>query len=201
MILPIAHRINSLEDARSLPKTVGVEFDVHAYGKDLIVAHDPFSQGIKLNKFLEFNKNRLCAINIKEEGIEREVIQLSQSLGVKDFFLFDVNFPQVFRLGNLYKKHLCIRLSEFEKPKLSELKNYCSYLWIDTFKGEFWMSEKELIHAKSLEYNLCFVSPELHVPNIKKQIQFSKKINDNITLLDEKDVVCTKDYKIYSTYW
>ena len=201
MVRPIAHRINTIEDSDSIPKSVGIEFDVHAYGNELIVAHDPFIKGVKLKKFLEHNKNRLCAINIKEDGIEKEVLELSIALGLERFFLFDVNFPQIYKLGNQHRKHLCLRLSEFEKPLLERLSDFTSYLWIDTFNGKFWMTKKEIINMKDLKYNLCFVSPELHIPNIKKQIEFSKKIKENIQLFDDKDSICTKDYKIYSRYW
>ena len=96
---------------------------------------------------------------------------------------------------------MCIRISEFEKPVLQELRDYSSYLWIDTFNGEFWISEQELIEIKKLNYTMCFVSPELHIPNIKRQMEFSKRIKQNIHFFDENDYICTKDYKIYSSYW
>ena len=201
MITPIAHRINSIEAANSIPSSVGIEFDVRAYNSDLIVSHDPFIKGVKLKTFLEKNTDRLCAINIKEEGIERDVIEISKNLGVKNFFLFDVNFPQVFKLANEYKKHLCLRISEFEKPLLSEVNELCTYLWIDTFGGDFWISKEQIKYLKKLQFNLCFVSPELHRPVVKKQIEFAKNFKNNIELFDEKDTICTKDYKIYSEYW
>ena len=201
MVRPIAHRINTIEDSDAIPSSVGIEFDVHAYGKELMVSHDPGIKGVRLNKFLKHNKNRFCAINIKEDGIEKEVIELSIDLGVKSFFLFDVNFPQIYKLGNKHQEHLCIRISEFEKPTLEKLRDFSSYLWIDTFKGKFWMSEKEIINIKNLKYSLCFVSPELHLPNIRRHIEFSKNIKKNMQLFDDNDLVCTKDYKIYSMYW
>lgn len=201
MIIPIAHRINSLEDSKYLPKTIGIEFDVHSYGQDLIVSHDAFTKGDNLKKFLEFNKDRVCAINIKEEGIEEEVIKLSLNAGLERFFLFDVSFPQIFRLGSKYHNHFCLRVSEFEKPMLKELRNFSSFLWVDSFKGKFWMSDEEIIYIKKLKYNLCFVSPELHEPNIKRQIDFSKMVKKKVAFFDDKDSICTKDYKMYSTYW
>ena len=201
MILPIAHRINTIEESNSLPSCIGIEFDVHAYGNELVVAHDPYVKGVKLKKFLEHYKNRLCAINIKEDGIEEEVIDLSIKIGIENFFLFDVNFPQIYKLGNKYQNHLCLRISEFEKPFIEKLREFASYLWIDTFNGKFWMSEKEIIKTKELKYKLCFVSPELQIANIKKQINFSKEIQKNETFFDDKDLICTKDYKIYSRYW
>lgn len=201
MITPIAHRINTIDAANSIPKPIGIEFDVRAYGTDLVVSHDPYIKGIRLKHFLEKNKHRFCAINIKEEGIEQDVIEMSMALGIKNFFLFDVNFPQLFRLPNIYKKHLCLRISEFEKPFLDELTDLCKYLWIDTFGGNLWISDEEIIYLKKLKFNLCFVSPELHRPVVKKQLEFAKKFKVKIDLFDDMDTICTKDYKIYSRYW
>ena len=91
---------------------------------------------VKLVKFLENNKNRLCAINIKEDGIEERVLDLSIKVSMF-VFLFDVNFPQIYKLVNKYQNHLCLRISEFEKPFIEKLRKFASYLWIDTFNGEF----------------------------------------------------------------
>ena len=53
MITPIAHRINTIEGSNSIPNSIGIEFDVRAYGSELIVSHDPFIKGVKLkNKFV-----------------------------------------------------------------------------------------------------------------------------------------------------
>ena len=41
------------------------------------------------------------------------------------------------------------------------------------------MSENEIKHVKELNYSLYFVSPELHSPNIKSQIEFSKNLKQN----------------------
>ena len=201
MVIPIAHRINTIEDSNSVPRSIGIEFDVHAYGSELVVSHDPFCKGVKLKNFLKHNKERFCAINIKEEGIEKEVIDLSLSLGMNNFFLFDVNLPQICKLGERYKNFLGLRISEYEKPNLEELRNFSRYLWIDSFKGQFWLNKEEILNLKRLEFNLCFVSPELHRPIIKKQLEFSRDLKRNYNLFGKMDSVCTKDYKIYFADW
>ena len=201
MVIPIAHRINTIEDSNSIPRNIGIEFDVHAYGSELVVSHDPFCNGVKLKNFLKHNKDRFCAINIKEEGIEKDVINLSLSLGLNSFFLFDVNLPQIYKLGDNYRNFLCLRISEYEKPNLEELKSFSKYLWVDSFKGKFWMNQEEIMYFKQLDYNLCFVSPELHKPIIKKQLEFSRDLKRNINFFDNMDSVCTKDYKIYFSDW
>ena len=115
MILKIAHRILTLEDYYKLPKEVGLEFDLHAYGDQLVVSHDAFCNGIEFNEYISKIKDRFLAINIKEEGIEERVFEILSKAGSKKFFLFDVSVPQIFRLGKLYSKHFAFRLSQLEQ--------------------------------------------------------------------------------------
>jgi len=199
MITPVAHRINSLEASLDLPKEVGIEFDVHAYKNELVVAHDAFRDGVKLSSLLEISKDRLCAINVKEEGIEEKIIELSYAIGVKSFFLFDVNFPQIYRFGEKYSQHFCLRLSQLEKPSLSECRSLAKFLWIDTFNGEFWMNDEDIKYLKSLGYNLCFVSPELHRPPKGDHEQFILELKNILKYLDPMDSICTKHIDLWRT--
>ena len=74
MILKIAHRILNFEDYYKLPQKVGLEFDIHAYGDQLVISHDAFCDGIKFEDFISQVKDRFLAINIKEEGIEKRYL-------------------------------------------------------------------------------------------------------------------------------
>ena len=46
MINKIAHRILDFEKLCNLPDNIGIEFDVHAYGRELVIAHDAFNNGL-----------------------------------------------------------------------------------------------------------------------------------------------------------
>src|SRR5437764_509985 len=52
-ILLAQHRANSLEDAAGIPKAVGAEIDLRTWQKDLILSHDPFLPGVKLEAWLK----------------------------------------------------------------------------------------------------------------------------------------------------
>ncbi len=195
MILKIAHRILNLEDYYKLPQKVGLEFDVHAYGDQLVVSHDAFRNGIKFEDFISKVKNRFLAINIKEEGIEKRVFDILSEKGCENFFLFDVSVPQIFRLGKFYSKHLAFRLSQIEQINFKFCREYAEYLWIDTFDGSFWLNKDLILELKKLSFKLCFVSPELHNPPLGNSDTFNKKLNAHISLLGKNDMVCTKYYK------
>tara|TARA_Y100000991_G_scaffold206561_1_gene183822 strand:- start:278 stop:865 length:588 start_codon:yes stop_codon:yes gene_type:complete len=195
MILKIAHRILNLEDYYKLPQKVGLEFDIHAYGDQLVVSHDAFCDGIKFEEYISKVKDRFLAINIKEEGIEKRVFDILSKEGCEKFFLFDVTVPQIFRLGKLYSKHFAFRLSQIEKINFKYCREYADYIWIDTFDGTFWLNKDLILELKNLSFKLCFVSPELHKPPLGDSNAFNKKLNSHIPILDNNDMVCTKYYK------
>ena len=60
------------------------------------------------------------------------------------------------------------------------------------------MSREEIKYLKDLKYKLCLVSPELHRPRVKKQIEFAREFKKNIDFFDDMDSICTKDYNLYS---
>ena len=92
MIKKIAHRILNQNDLLTLPNEWGVEFDLHSYNDKLVVVHDAFSDGIKLEKFLEFVNGRFLAVNIKEEGIEKKVDSGEAKVG---FALFPTQMDNI----------------------------------------------------------------------------------------------------------
>ena len=192
MIKKIAHRILNQNDLLTLPNDWGVEFDLHSHNDKLVVVHDAFSDGIKLEKFLEFVNGRFMAVNIKEEGIEKKVLDTLKIMNYSDFFLFDVSFPQIIRFAGEYSKNIALRLSQYEKLDLEVCRKYASYLWVDTFDGTFWLDEELLIYLKKLSYKLCFVSPELHRPPLGNKEKFLEDLQKIKSLLGKEDSICMK---------
>ena len=171
---------------------MGVEFDLHSYKDNLVVVHDAFNNGIRLDEFLEFANGRFLAVNIKEEGIENKVLYTLKKMNYKNFFLFDVCFPQVIRLARENSNNLAFRLSQLEKLDFEACRKYASYLWIDTFDGTFWLDEELLIYLKKLSYKLCFVSPELHRPPLGDKQNFLYNLQKYKNILDQEDSLCMK---------
>ena len=49
----IIHRINNLSKLKYISKNYGVEIDVRDFKNDLILNHDPFKNGEKLERFFK----------------------------------------------------------------------------------------------------------------------------------------------------
>lgn len=179
MIL-IVHRINSIEKLKKIPNKYGVEIDVRCYKKNLILSHDPFESGVHLKKYLKEYKHSLLVANIKEAGIENQVIKEIKKAGIKNFFLLDVEFPYVFKAINSGQKNIAIRFSE--KEPINNVKNLVgklNYVWIDTFT-KFPINKKNYIILK--KFHKCLVSPDRwqRPKDIKKYKNILKKNNFEI---------------------
>ena len=102
----ILHRINKIEELKAINPLFGVEIDIRTYGDDLILSHDPFKKGDKFEDYLSEYKHGTLILNIKESGIEDDVLSLIQKYNdVKSYFLLDVEFPYIFSASkNDFKK-------------------------------------------------------------------------------------------------
>ena len=93
----IVHRINKIQELKTINPIFGIEIDLRSYGNELILSHDPYMQGDKFEDFLKEYRHGTLALNIKESGIESAVIELIQKYNtVKNYFLLDVEFPYIF---------------------------------------------------------------------------------------------------------
>ena len=75
-MIKVHHRINTVSQLKQVPVKDGVEFDLHAYGERLVVHHDPFSNGVDLHEWISYYKHALLIVNLKEEGIENQVLDI-----------------------------------------------------------------------------------------------------------------------------
>ena len=131
----ILHRINKIKDLKTVNPLFGVEIDIRTHGKDLILSHDPFKKGDKLEDYLNEYKHGTLILNIKESGIENNVLTLIQKYNnVKNYFLLDVEFPYIFSASEKNFKNIAIRFSEFESINtVTKFKGLVDWVWIDTF--------------------------------------------------------------------
>lgn len=154
----IAHRINQVRQLKNLSSSFGAEIDIRSFQSSLILNHEPYKSGDKLDNFLENYKHKTLVLNIKEAGIENDVLELVRSYSIKSFFLLDVEFPYIFYALKNNIKNIAIRYSEFEDmntPK--KFINKLDWIWIDTIN-------KLPINQKNLEtikkFKSCLVCPE-----------------------------------------
>ncbi len=94
----IIHRINTISQLKNLDKKFGVEIDIRSFKSKLILNHEPYSKGDFLDDYLENYKNKTLILNIKESGIEDDVLKSIKKFNIKSFFLLDIEFPYIFKL-------------------------------------------------------------------------------------------------------
>ena len=74
----IIHRVNSISSLKKVPNNFGTEIDVRAFGSKLILNHEPFQNGEDFDDYLDEFDHGTLVLNIKEAGIENEVLRKCQ---------------------------------------------------------------------------------------------------------------------------
>ena len=93
----IIHRVNLLKRLRKLPTFFGAEIDIRSKGSKLILNHEPDNKGDKFEDYLSEYKHGTLILNIKEAGIENEVIKKVKQAKINSYFLLDVEYPYIFK--------------------------------------------------------------------------------------------------------
>jgi len=82
----IAHRINTIEELKTIPKEYGVELDLRDFGDRLILQHDPFKDGEDFEEYLKYYNHGTMILNIKSESIEHKVLELIKKYKIEKYF-------------------------------------------------------------------------------------------------------------------
>ena len=85
----IIHRVNTLKTLKTIPYHFGTEIDIRASSSKLVLSHDPSKKGENLENYLSEYKNGTLILNLKEAGIEHEVLSLVKKYRIKSYFLLD----------------------------------------------------------------------------------------------------------------
>lgn len=110
----IAHRIDTRQELRDVPRGYGVEIDVRDRGDQLILQHDPFVSGEEIEPFLKEYRHGTLIVNVKSERIEWRILELLTRYGVSDYFFLDSSFPMMVALAARGITRSAVRLSEYE---------------------------------------------------------------------------------------
>ncbi len=170
----IYHRINSTEKLKKVPQKYGVEIDIrhdNRTGK-LYLNHDP-GAGDNFEEYIKVfatQKNAFIIFNIKEEGIEQQVIDIAQKYGIENYFLLDVEFPFIFRATangkyglkpvNNLNGRVAIRYSEAEPIEQALLlQRKFQWVWVDT-NTMLPLNKKIAQQLRIAGFKLCLVCPE-----------------------------------------
>jgi hypothetical protein len=169
----IIHRVNKIKDLKSLHNKFGVEIDIRTMGSKLILNHEPFNNGDQLDNYLENYEHKTLVLNLKEAGIEKEVLKLVKKHLIKSFFLLDVEMPYMYSATIKGQKNIAVRFSEYESLDLTKyFQNKLNWVWIDT-------ATKLPININNIKilskFKSCIVCPERwgrkkDIKNYKKKL-------------------------------
>jgi hypothetical protein len=188
----IAHRINTVEQLKSLPTEFGVELDLRDYGSELVLEHDPFTGGEKFADYLSHYQHGTMILNVKSERIEHKVLELLVENNITDYFFLDSSIPMIYLLSKSGEKRSAVRFSEIESIETVLLMaDKVDWVWVDCF-SKLPIDQHSYQQLKQANLKLCLVSPELQ--GRPEDIGTYKQY-----LADEKivfDAICTKQHNI-----
>jgi len=186
----IKHRINTSDDLLKTDKEFGVEIDLRTKDNHIILQHDPFSEGEIFTDWIKNFGHKTLILNVKEEGLEKEIISILKKNTIEDFFFLDLSFPFLIKTSLSGETRIASRVSEFESLEtIEKVKDLISWVWIDYF-SYFPLNELDLIRIKDLGLRTCVVSPELQ--GFDPQVEVSKIKDSIINYKHLFDAVCTK---------
>lgn len=190
-MLKILHRVNSKKELSNTPYELGVEVDIRSNKDDLYIHHDPFKKGESFEDWIKSYKHAGLILNVKEEGLETELINLMKKYKIDNYFFLDQSFPFLIKTINSGENRCSIRISEYESIEtVMSLSHKIQWVWVDCFT-RFPLTFED---AKRLQveggFKLCFVSPELQGrANFQDVVNYKKLIN---SIGINGDAVCTK---------
>ncbi len=177
----IAHRLNKIKELKKLPKKYGAEIDLRSKGSKIFLNHDPYKNGDTLENYLSNYNHGTLILNIKESGIEKDVIKIAKKFKIKSFFLLDVEIPFIFQNNKNINKNISVRYSEYEPIDTAKrFVNNIGWIWIDTFST---LPLNRNIVSTLRKFKSCLVCPERwgRQKDIKSYYRKMKKINFNPT--------------------
>lgn len=190
-MMMILHRINTVAQLKKIRKEYGVEVDIRSYGKRLILNHEPHMDGDDLEEYLKNYAHRFIIFNIKETGIENEVMALAEKYGIKDYFLLDVEYPYIWKsMTKLSVSKIAIRFSEYEP--IEYVMNHAGkldWVWVDVF-SKLPLDKAGYLKMKKAGFKLCLVSPE-QLGRPKDIVTYKEYCRKNNIIFDA--VMCEDD--------
>jgi len=165
---------------RSFSLGYGTETDIRDHARNLVISHDmPIGNELKVDDFFDIYKNSNCdellALNIKSDGLQKQLIKLLDKYEVNNYFLFDMSVPDAVVSLSLGLKSYT-RQSEFEKK--------CSFyetaygVWMDEFHSD-WITNEIIDEHINNDKMVCIVSPELHSRDpMNKWVQYKALVNN-----------------------
>lgn len=180
------HRINTVDALQAIPLEHGIEFDLRSSGSDVLVTHDPFTTGPRIEDFFPHIGPRPCIFNVKTEGIEERVRALAAQHGIEDYFFLDCSVPAAMKLARAGETRLAVRYSEVEPVEaVRAWREKAQWVWVDCFSR--FPDDAATWRELSEHFRLCVVSPELQGHDATTTAALRESLRDR-----PFDAVCSK---------
>ncbi len=154
----VIHRINTIQQLKTIPTHYGAEVDLRADGSRIIMNHNPFEGGEIFTDYLDNYRHGLLVLNVKEAGIEDEILRMVRSRNITNCFLLDVEFPYLYRASRKGERAIAVRYSEDESIETAtRYKSLVDWVWIDTITE---LPLNKTIVKQLEPFKTCLVCPE-----------------------------------------
>jgi glycerophosphoryl diester phosphodiesterase len=156
---------------RALDCGFGLELDLRDRIGEIVISHDPPGKdSVPFATFLKMHRNHpslrkvFFALNVKSDGIEKEVIRIADRSGIStNSFVFDMSTPSKYffhkqKIQSRTRLMIATRQSEFEAPLFYDNSDV---VWLDGFESD-WYAPKDVERHLAANKLVALVSPELH---------------------------------------
>lgn len=201
-MLYINHRINTVEQLKSVPLQNGIELDIRYHHNELVLHHDPFSHHEaphpeKFETLLQaWHHEGPLILNVKTEGVEKQCIELMVKYHIKNWFFLDLSMPYFVKyathavkqdISGFSIENLAVRYSEREPIEYAlAFAHQATWVWVDCFT-HLPIDDTSYKQLKEAGYKLCLVSPELQGHGLDPIQAFKTQLGNK-----DIDAVCTK---------
>ncbi len=155
---------------RSFQQGFGLETDLRDQAGKLVISHDPASsESLPVDDFFklynEINPTLPLALNIKADGLQKELTKTLKQYKVSNYFVFDMSVPDalIYTRGDF---NVFTRQSEYEQHP--SLYQESEGIWLDEFI-DHWIEIETIEKHLKQNKKVCIVSPELHGREYQKE--------------------------------
>lgn len=178
-----------------------VEVDVRSSPSGLVLNHDRLDFNMKYPSVENLvGLTNIVIFNIKESGIEEELIIFSLKNNINFYFL-DSQIPDIIRLSKEYPEHshrFIIRVSDVETLN-DKFMNIIQpkYVWVDYSEFDSFNIEDytNFVNSINVKSEMILVSPELY------SLQYLEIAKEIASMLKSKQLnslnICTKYPELY----
>ncbi len=187
----IQHRINTQSQLALVVPEYGIEIDLRANNQDIILHHDPFCIGERIEDFLAHYQHAGIILNTKVEGMEIRLIELMRQFNIDDYFFLDLSLPFLIKTIKNGCHQVAVRFSEYEPLEfVAKFQGLAEWVWVDCFsKNILTPAAYNYLHRY---FKICIVSPELQGHPLEWIDDFKESFRNF-----EIDAVCTKKPQLW----